>query len=69
MEHLLSGFQTDLGKISSEIQTLQEDSASMNVRLKNRVCVQNPLNNILEGIVISPSLIRSEDFNGLIINY
>ena len=36
MENMLSVFQMDLGKISSEIQTLQDKSISMNIKLKNR---------------------------------
>ena len=36
MENMLSVFQMDLGKISSEIQTLQDKSFSMNIKLKNR---------------------------------
>jgi hypothetical protein len=37
MENLLSGFQNDLGKLSDEIQTLQDQSFDMGVRLKNRL--------------------------------
>ena len=36
MEDMLSDFQMDLGKISNEIQTLQDKSFSMNIKLKNR---------------------------------
>lgn len=36
MEEMLNGFQGDLSSISSEIQTLQEQSVSMNIKLKNR---------------------------------
>ncbi|KAM9775918.1 vacuolar protein sorting-associated protein 52 homolog isoform 1-T1 [Syngnathus typhle] len=36
MEAMLSGFQSDLSSISGEIHTLQQQSLSMNVRLKNR---------------------------------
>lgn len=39
MESVLGGFQSDLSSISSEIKTLQEQSLSMSVRLRNRkVC-------------------------------
>ena len=39
MEEMLNGFQSDLSSISTEIQSLQEQSISMNVKLKNRqVC-------------------------------
>jgi hypothetical protein len=36
MEELLSVFQSDLGNISGEIQSLQERSTVMSVKLKNR---------------------------------
>lgn len=36
MEELLDVFQTDLGHISGEIQSLQEQSTCMNIKLKNR---------------------------------
>ncbi|KAJ3013995.1 hypothetical protein HKX48_005407 [Thoreauomyces humboldtii] len=58
MEHLMSGFQSDLGNISSEIQILQEQSHSMNTSLRNRSTMQQNLNTVLEGVVISPDLIR-----------
>lgn len=37
MEDLLSGFQNDLGQLSAEIQSLQDKSLDMGVRLKNRL--------------------------------
>jgi vacuolar protein sorting-associated protein 52 len=41
MENLLAGFQVDLAKISLEIETLQEQSQTMNIKLKNRmVCLE-----------------------------
>ena len=36
METMLRGFQGDLGSISDEIQALQNQSLSMNVKIKNR---------------------------------
>jgi Vps52 / Sac2 family len=36
MEEMLGKFQNDLGNISSEIRSLQEQSQSMSVKLKNR---------------------------------
>ncbi|KAJ3216643.1 Vacuolar protein sorting-associated protein 52 [Dinochytrium kinnereticum] len=57
MESLLEGFQVDLDKISKEIQTLQGQSHSLNIKLKNRLTAQTDLNNVLEGIVVSPELI------------
>ncbi|KAG0288289.1 Vacuolar protein sorting-associated protein 52 [Linnemannia gamsii] len=58
MENLLSIFQTDLGNISTEIQTLQTKSVSMSIQLKNRMAVENHLNELLEGILVTPQLIR-----------
>ncbi|KAG0230387.1 Vacuolar protein sorting-associated protein 52 [Actinomortierella wolfii] len=58
MENLLSIFQTDLGNISNEIQTLQTKSIKMSIQLKNRMAVENHLNELLEGILISPHMIR-----------
>ncbi|KAJ3165680.1 hypothetical protein HDU88_003873 [Geranomyces variabilis] len=58
MENLMSGFQSDLGTISGEIEILQEQSQSMNIRLRNRTNMQQSLNTVLEGVVISPDLIR-----------
>ncbi|TPX57670.1 hypothetical protein PhCBS80983_g03685 [Powellomyces hirtus] len=53
MENLMSGFQSDLGTISGEIQVLQEQSQSMNIRLRNRTGMQQSLNTVLEGPLIS----------------
>lgn len=40
MEKTLNGFQVNLGQLSQEIQTLQDQSIDMSVRLKNRlVCL------------------------------
>lgn len=40
MEELLSVFQSDLGNISGEIQSLQEQSTFMSVKLKNRKVIK-----------------------------
>ena len=40
MEGMLGRYQSDLGNISQEIRSLQEQSSSMSVRLKNRRTVQ-----------------------------
>ncbi|KAG0016183.1 Vacuolar protein sorting-associated protein 52 [Podila clonocystis] len=58
MENLLSIFQTDLGNISAEIQTLQTKSVSMSIQLKNRMTIENQLNCLLEDVVVTPQLIR-----------
>ncbi|TPX48681.1 hypothetical protein SeMB42_g02918 [Synchytrium endobioticum] len=58
MESLLSDFQTTLGKISEEIEMLQEQSHTMNIKHKNRTSLEALLNTVLDGIVISPDLIK-----------
>uniref|UniRef100_A0A3Q3AQK3 Vacuolar protein sorting-associated protein 52 homolog n=1 Tax=Kryptolebias marmoratus TaxID=37003 RepID=A0A3Q3AQK3_KRYMA len=57
MEGMLSGFQSDLSSISSEIQTLQQQSVSMNVRLKNRQAVRSHLSQLVDELVVPGSMI------------
>lgn len=57
MEDLLLNFQADLGTISAEIKTLQEQSLSMSIRLRNRKAVEKTLGSFLEDIAIAPNLI------------
>lgn len=40
MESMLSGFQGDLANISNEIKHLQDESISINIRLRNRKAVE-----------------------------
>ncbi|KAJ3264935.1 hypothetical protein HDU76_012113, partial [Blyttiomyces sp. JEL0837] len=58
MENLLAGFKTDLANISSEIEALQEQSQTLNIKLNNRKNGQDLLNGVLEGIVVEPDLIK-----------
>lgn len=57
MEGMLSGFQSDLSSISSEIQTLQHQSVSMNVRLKNRQAVRSHLSQLVDELVVPGAMI------------
>jgi hypothetical protein len=57
MEHMLSAFQSDLGNISGEIQSLQEQSMSMSVKLANRKAVQGPLSSFVGSLALSSELI------------
>ncbi|XP_066524386.1 vacuolar protein sorting-associated protein 52 homolog [Hoplias malabaricus] len=57
MEEMLSGFQSDLSSISSEIQTLQQQSVSMNVRLKNRQAVRSQLSQLVDELVVPGTMI------------
>lgn len=49
MEEMLSGFQGDLGKLSQEIQTLQDQSFRMSYKLKNRLTIKQLLGVVLDG--------------------
>ncbi|XP_073700332.1 vacuolar protein sorting-associated protein 52 homolog [Garra rufa] len=57
MEGMLSGFQSDLSSISSEIQTLQQQSVSMNMRLKNRQAVRSQLSQLVDELVVPSTMI------------
>ena len=78
METLLGGFQTDLGKISSEvraragwvgarrrltralqIKTLQEQSFTMSLKLRNRKAAEAQLGQFVEDISLPPRLISA----------
>eukprot|EP00249_Psilotum_nudum_P015105 c25168_g1_i1 orf=345-2651(-) len=57
METLLGGFQADLGLISSEIKSLQEQSMSMGLKLKNRKVAELKLSRFIEEIIIPPNMV------------
>ena len=58
MELILNGFQSDLSSISSEIQTLQQQSVAMNQRLKNRQAVRGELSQFVDEMVVPESMIK-----------
>lgn len=58
IEELLGRYQSDLGNVSNEIRTLQEQSQSMGIQLRNRKAVQQDLSNFIERVAVPPSLIR-----------
>lgn len=58
MEQMLRMFQSDLGSISNEILTLQQQSVSMNVRLKNRQAVRGELSQFVDDMVVQESMIK-----------
>ncbi|VDI12964.1 vacuolar protein sorting-associated protein 52 [Mytilus galloprovincialis] len=58
MEQMLNGFQGDLSSISTEIQTLQEQSVTMNVKLKNRQAVRGELSQFVDEMVIPETMIN-----------
>ncbi|XP_041069183.1 vacuolar protein sorting-associated protein 52 homolog isoform X1 [Carcharodon carcharias] len=57
MEQMLSTFQCDLSSISSEIQTLQEQSIAMNIKLKNRQSVRSELSQLVDELVVPNAMI------------
>ena len=59
MEDMLGRFQGNLGNISSEIRTLQEQSQGMSVKLRNRKAFEERLGGFLDNVAISSSLIEA----------
>lgn len=57
MEDALGGFQSSLGAISSEIRSLQEQSISLSVKLRNRRAAEAKLGELVEEIALPPELI------------
>lgn len=58
MEDMLSKFQTDLGSISSEIQSMQDQSHCMNIQLRNRKAVREVLYKYVGDISVTEHLIQ-----------
>lgn len=54
---MLGEFQNDLGSISSEIRSLQEESVSINLKLKNRRDVSENLASFVGGMSISAEFV------------
>ncbi|EGD74267.1 hypothetical protein PTSG_06276 [Salpingoeca rosetta] len=59
MERMLSTFQSDLGNIGGEIQSLQEESLGMSVKLKNRRTIQDRLSDFVSNMALSAELVDS----------
>jgi vacuolar protein sorting-associated protein 52 len=59
MEDMLSGFQTSLGHLSEEIESLQTQSIAFNMRLKNRKDLKARTGNFVNRIEISRDLSRN----------
>lgn len=59
MQDMLLVFQADLGGISEEIRHLQDESLSMNVRLKNRRAAESLLHEFLDHASIDAELAAS----------
>lgn len=58
MEQMLSGFQSDLGSLSAEIQTLQKQSIGMNIKLQNRQAVRGELSQFVDEMAVPESMIK-----------
>ncbi|KAL0906542.1 hypothetical protein M5K25_025044 [Dendrobium thyrsiflorum] len=57
METLLSGFQAEIGSISSDIKSLQEKSMDMGLKLKNRKTAESKLSKFVEDIIVPPRMV------------
>ncbi|KAL5560816.1 hypothetical protein UlMin_037027 [Ulmus minor] len=57
METLLSGFQAEIGSISSDIKILQEKSMDMGLKLKNRKVAESKLASFVEDILVPPRMV------------
>ena len=75
MEEMLGRFQGDLGNISTEIRSLQEQSQNMSVKLKNRKAAEQKLGTFLDSLAITGPLIEGivqrevdEDYQVLILS-
>lgn len=58
LEGMLCVFQADLSNICQEILSLQELSASLNIRLKNKQSIRNAMNDFIEDIIIPETVIK-----------
>lgn len=58
VESYLSKFETDLGVVSAEIETLQSRSIELSSQLENRKNVERLLGPTVEAISISPNTIH-----------
>ncbi|KAF3452337.1 hypothetical protein FNV43_RR02770 [Rhamnella rubrinervis] len=57
METLLSGFEAEIGSISSDIKILQEKSMDMGLKLKNRKVAESKLANFVADIIVPPRIV------------
>lgn len=56
---MLDGFQRNLGSISSEIQSLQQQSVSMNLKLKNRQSIRSELSQFIDEMYVPEAMVNS----------
>jgi hypothetical protein len=58
IESMLDGFQKNLCSISSEIQQLQQQSVTMNIKLRNRQSVRGELSQFIDEMLVPESMIK-----------
>ncbi|XP_017491379.1 PREDICTED: vacuolar protein sorting-associated protein 52 homolog [Rhagoletis zephyria] len=58
LEGMLCAFQADLSNICQEILSLQELSASLNIRLKNKQAIRAEMSDFIEDIIIPEAVIK-----------
>lgn len=56
LQEMLLGFQADLGGLSGDIKSLQEQSRTLGYKLQNRKGAEDQLKNYLMRIIVPPSL-------------
>lgn len=55
---MLDGFQKNLSAISNEIQTLQHQSVTMNIKFKNRQSIRTELTQFIDEMLVPENMIR-----------
>jgi len=58
MDHMLKNFQSNLANISNEIRYLQQYSAELNIKKKNRELVRAQLSQVVDEMVVPQSMIQ-----------
>ncbi|KAF2198111.1 Sac2 family protein [Delitschia confertaspora ATCC 74209] len=58
VETYLTNFQSDLGVVSTEIESLQNRSIALNTKLENRKVVEKLLGPAVEDISVSPAVVK-----------
>ena len=59
MENMLLSFRADLGSISSEILSLQQQSVQMNIKLRNRQAIRGELTQFVDEMAIPEEMIMT----------
>jgi len=62
MDNMLKNFQNNLANISNEIRHLQQYSAELNIKKKNREVVREQLSQVVDEMVVPQSMIQYDEF-------